>query len=71
MEVWNGERLLCIMVTCLYTPDLRYIQMFSEVMTSCPHVYTYPPLYSNMGGTFDAEFFYITPADEIFKSVLL
>ena len=38
MEVWNGERLLCIMVTCLYTPDLRYIQMFSEVMTFCPRI---------------------------------
>ena len=71
MEVWNGERLLCIMVTWLYTPDLRYIQRISEVMTFCPHVYTYPPLYSNIGGTFDAEIFYITPADEILKSVLL
>ena len=28
-------------------------------------------LYDNIGGTFDAEFFYITPADEILKSVLL
>ena len=58
MRVCNRVRGLCIMVTCLYTPDLRYIQMFSEVMTFCPHVYTYPPLYSNIGGTFDAEFFY-------------
>ena len=29
-------------------PDLRYIQRFSEVMTSCPHVYTYPPSYSSI-----------------------
>ena len=29
-------------------PDLRYIQRFPEVMTSCPRVYTYPPLYSSI-----------------------
>ena len=29
-------------------PDLRYIQGFPEVMTSCPRVYTYPPLYSSI-----------------------
>ena len=28
--------------------DLRYIQGFPEVMTSCPRVYTYPPLYSSI-----------------------
>ena len=46
MEVWNGERLLCIMVTWLYTPDLRYIQRFSEVMTFCPRILPCIPIWA-------------------------
>ena len=63
MRVCNRER-LCIMVTAYILPDLRYIQRFSEVMTSCPHVCMYPPLYSSIEcyecyeRYVDAKFFY-------------
>ena len=45
--------------------------LYPEVLRGHDLLSSYPPLYSNMGGNFDAEFFYITPADEILKSVLL
>ena len=48
MRVCNGERHFVSWWLAYILPDLRYIQRFSDVMTSCPHVYTYPPLYSSI-----------------------
>ena len=48
MRVCNREISFASWWLAYILSDLRYIQRFPEVMTSCPRVYTYPLLYSSI-----------------------